>query len=72
MGRRMLSHPGVSRMPRAARQRAHRPACTRPASLTGTVRFRELSPALVPSFPFRTWGSLRWGMSGLTPSDPFS
>eukprot|EP00955_Chlamydomonas_euryale_P034846 349912-Chlamydomonas_euryale.AAC.1 len=26
----------------------------------------------VPSFPFRTWRSLRWGMSGPTPSDPFS
>eukprot|EP00955_Chlamydomonas_euryale_P010272 110202-Chlamydomonas_euryale.AAC.1 len=25
----------------------------------------------VPSFPFCTWRSLRWGMSGLTPSDPF-
>eukprot|EP00955_Chlamydomonas_euryale_P039139 351309-Chlamydomonas_euryale.AAC.7 len=43
-----------------------------PASPTGTVRFRKLFPALVPSFPFRTWRSLRWGMSGLTPSDPFS
>eukprot|EP00955_Chlamydomonas_euryale_P113732 366230-Chlamydomonas_euryale.AAC.13 len=43
-----------------------------PASLTGAVRFRKLFPALVPSFPFRTWRSLRWGMSGLTPSDPLS
>eukprot|EP00955_Chlamydomonas_euryale_P100010 365254-Chlamydomonas_euryale.AAC.2 len=33
---------------------------------------RKLFPALVPSFPFRTWRSSRWGMSGLTPSDPFS
>eukprot|EP00955_Chlamydomonas_euryale_P052361 355132-Chlamydomonas_euryale.AAC.3 len=27
--------------------------------------------ALVPSFPFCTAWSLRWGISGLTPSDPF-
>eukprot|EP00955_Chlamydomonas_euryale_P008419 89565-Chlamydomonas_euryale.AAC.1 len=36
-----------------------------PASLTGTVQFRKLFPALVLSFPFlsfpfRTWRSLRW------------
>eukprot|EP00955_Chlamydomonas_euryale_P103336 365481-Chlamydomonas_euryale.AAC.1 len=29
-------------------------------------------PALVPSFLFCTWQSLRWGMSGLTSSDLFS
>eukprot|EP00955_Chlamydomonas_euryale_P109948 365969-Chlamydomonas_euryale.AAC.3 len=27
-------------------------------------------PALAPSFPSCTWRSLRWDMSGLTPSDP--
>eukprot|EP00955_Chlamydomonas_euryale_P047046 353572-Chlamydomonas_euryale.AAC.6 len=28
---------------------------------------QNLFPAFVPSFPFCTWRSLRWGMSGLTP-----
>eukprot|EP00955_Chlamydomonas_euryale_P081728 363620-Chlamydomonas_euryale.AAC.9 len=40
-----------------------------------SFRFSAVSscpfPAFVPSFPFCTWRSLRWRMSGLTPSDPF-
>eukprot|EP00955_Chlamydomonas_euryale_P031301 329107-Chlamydomonas_euryale.AAC.17 len=29
-------------------------------------------PVFAPSFPFCTWRSLRWDMSGVTPSGPFS
>eukprot|EP00955_Chlamydomonas_euryale_P108713 365869-Chlamydomonas_euryale.AAC.7 len=44
------------------------------SSCSPCVRFVPLFvpfPALVPSFTFCAWRSLRWDMSGLTPSDPF-
>eukprot|EP00955_Chlamydomonas_euryale_P050692 354629-Chlamydomonas_euryale.AAC.3 len=50
------------------------PTARQPPSRMPCVRFVPLFvhfPALVPSIPFCTWRSLRWGMSGLTPSDPF-
>eukprot|EP00955_Chlamydomonas_euryale_P040738 351801-Chlamydomonas_euryale.AAC.1 len=69
----------------AAGQPWHRQGGPRPrlsdhglASVRGARRgvavpgFFSLPWALVHSFPSCTWRSLRWGMSGLTTSDPFS